>query len=199
MSTVNETVPQAKIKLIEVAAELVYHQGWNATGMNQILGDSKVPKGSFYYYYESKDDLGVSIVHLHAQKLRECYDRTLCNGNYTGRQAFGKFFEEQLEFQRRGEWRYGCAVGSFSNEVAATTEKIAQACRESFEEGIGAFGVAIERGRRDGTMVQVSDTRSLATAFFSAWQGALLAAKTFQQEAPLRETVAWIEQGHFRR
>ncbi len=198
MSTVIETMPPAKMKLIDVAAALVYRQGWNATGINQILSESRVPKGSFYYYFQSKDDLGAAIVRYHSQRLQDCYRRTLRNAALTGRSGFERFFEEQLVFQRSNEWRYGCPLGSFCNEVAATTEKIAVACREGYQDSITAIADAVDRGQRDGTVVEAADSLALAVAIASAWQGGLLQMKTFQAEEPLRHSLAWIERGLYR-
>lgn len=188
----SEQALSAKTKLIETAAHLVYRQGWNATGINQILTESKVPKGSFYYYFQTKDDLGAAIVRFGAQKLQDCHARTLLNTALSGRLALEKFFDEQLSLQRKSEWRYGCPIGSFSNEVAATTENIAQACREAFTACERALTVAITRGQTDRSLCFLGDAAKVAIVIAAAWQGGLLRMKTFQSEEPLLLTLKWI-------
>ena len=175
-----------KLKLVETAAELIYRQGWNATGINQILTEAQVPKGSFYYYFHSKEDLGVAIVKYRGQKLQEAYNKTLLNEQLKGRAALEAFFEWMLAFQRQYEWRLGCPVGSFSNEVAATTEKIAPACREVLSEMIAAMSAAIRRGQRDGSITSAEDPEILGLLVASILQGGLLIMKTIREEAPLR-------------
>ena len=194
----SEQSPAAKQKLIEAAAALVYRQGWNATGINQILAVSKVPKGSFYYYFQTKDHLGAAIVRYQGQKLRESYDRTLRNPAYTGRVGFEKFFEEQIANQKEGEWRFGCPLGSFSNEIAASIESIAVACREVFDDCTDAYANAIVRGQKDNSIAKVVDAQALAVALSAAWQGALLRMKTFHTNVPLHQTLTWIEGGLYR-
>lgn len=176
--------PAAKTKLIQSAAKLVYQQGWHATGLNQILGEAGVPKGSFYYYFHSKDDLGVAIVKFQMRQIQESYRRTLLNPDLPGDVAIRSFFDEQLAVQRESEWRYGCPVGAFSNEVAASIEKIAAACREALEQGTEAFATTIARGQRDGTIAAKEDAATMAINLMSAWQGALLCSKTFRDERP---------------
>ena len=44
-------------KLIDSGAELIAQQGYNATGINAVLKTCGVPKGSFYHYFSSKEDL----------------------------------------------------------------------------------------------------------------------------------------------
>ncbi|MBC7847433.1 MAG: TetR/AcrR family transcriptional regulator [Flavobacterium sp.] len=46
-----------KERILEVATKLFYEQGYNNTGINQIIKDAEVAKASFYQYYPSKDDL----------------------------------------------------------------------------------------------------------------------------------------------
>lgn len=182
-----------KSKLVETAADLIYRQGWNATGINQILGDAKVPKGSFYYYFQSKEDLGVAIVRHHSQELAECYRRTLLHESLNGRDAIISFLRERIEQQRNDEWRFGCPVGSFANEVAATAEKIAIACREVFVELLSALEVTIRRGQADGSISNIDRASDLAMLISCQMQGANLLAKTILNPEPLELAVRHID------
>jgi AcrR family transcriptional regulator len=51
-----------KERILETASRLFYVQGYNATGINQILEEANVAKASLYSHYGSKDDLGVAYV-----------------------------------------------------------------------------------------------------------------------------------------
>lgn len=180
-------------KLVETAAALIYRQGWNATGINQILGEAQVPKGSFYYYFHSKEDLGVAIVRYHAAQFQEIYERTLLSPTLNGRAAVEAFLLEQLEMQRRCEWRFGCPLGSFSNEVVATPEeKIASACREAMCAFSDALTRAVERGQNDGSILAKEPADQLGMQISSLWQGAMLFMKTHKSEAPLRGAMQCI-------
>lgn len=48
--------------MLDTASQLFYHQGYNATGINQILEESSVAKASLYTHYGSKDELGVAYL-----------------------------------------------------------------------------------------------------------------------------------------
>src|SRR4051812_6995061 len=78
-TTMAKNTQLSKDKLVETAAALIYRQGWNATGINQILTEAAVPKGSFYYYFESKEDLGVAIVRHHGRRQAQAFAQTLAN------------------------------------------------------------------------------------------------------------------------
>jgi AcrR family transcriptional regulator len=53
----NKAGPRERI--LETASRLFYTQGYNNTGINQILGEAKVAKASLYQHFNSKDELGV--------------------------------------------------------------------------------------------------------------------------------------------
>jgi AcrR family transcriptional regulator len=68
-----------KERIIETASELFYFQGYNQTGINQILAESGVAKASMYQHFRSKEDIAVAyLIRRHIMwmgKLNECVER----------------------------------------------------------------------------------------------------------------------------
>ncbi len=56
-----------KERILETAYKLFYTQGYNMTGINQILEEAKVAKASLYQHFGSKEELGVEYI----KKVRE--------------------------------------------------------------------------------------------------------------------------------
>lgn len=54
---------------MSVATDLFYHQGYRATGINEVIEKSGVAKATFYSHFPSKDDLG--LAYLKQVKERE--------------------------------------------------------------------------------------------------------------------------------
>ena len=52
----------SRAKLVACAAELFWRQGYNATGLTEILQAAGLPKGSFYFYFEGKRDLAAAVI-----------------------------------------------------------------------------------------------------------------------------------------
>lgn len=64
----------AKERLIDTAAVLFQRQGYASTGINQILKESGVPKGSLYYYFPGgKESLAVAAV----LRIRDTIDKKI--------------------------------------------------------------------------------------------------------------------------
>jgi len=187
-------MPSPKVKLIETASSLVYQQGWNATGINQILGEAKVPKGSFYYYFQSKEDLGVAIVQHQAALLEKVYAETFLNETLKGREAVCSYFEMRTNKKLSEELRWGCPIGSFANEVADSVDRIALACRESLERFIQVVEAAVVRGQQDGSIRSKTKPSEMALHISSLWQGMLLHAKVLKNDEPLKAGLRFIEE-----
>ena len=57
--------PNMKSKIVDAAWELFYEKGYNDTTVEDIIKLSGTTKGSFYYYFGSKDSLlDLSLIHI---------------------------------------------------------------------------------------------------------------------------------------
>jgi AcrR family transcriptional regulator len=52
----------ARERILKKAGDLFYRQGYQATGINQIIKESQVAKQTFYDHFPSKDDLCVAYL-----------------------------------------------------------------------------------------------------------------------------------------
>ena len=60
---------RSKRRLIECAAELFWKNGYSATGVSEILNHAGLPRGSFYFYFKSKDELAIAAISYYREKL----------------------------------------------------------------------------------------------------------------------------------
>ncbi len=51
-----------KEKILMTGADLVQHKGFKNTSIQDILKAAAIPKGSFYYYFDSKEDFGLQLI-----------------------------------------------------------------------------------------------------------------------------------------
>ena len=51
-----------KERIIETASELFYTEGYNQTGINQIIAEANVAKASMYQHFRSKEDIAVEYL-----------------------------------------------------------------------------------------------------------------------------------------
>lgn len=61
MSTTTSTLT-AKERILDAAEEIMLQKSFHSVGLNEILTAVKVPKGSFYHYFSSKEQFGVELL-----------------------------------------------------------------------------------------------------------------------------------------
>ena len=53
-----------KERIIETSFQFLVRQGYNSTGINQIISEAEVARASFYQYFKSKEDLCVEFLNV---------------------------------------------------------------------------------------------------------------------------------------
>lgn len=56
-----------KERILDTALRLFHEQGYNTTGINQIISEACVAKASLYLHFKSKEDLGVEYLKARQQ------------------------------------------------------------------------------------------------------------------------------------
>ena len=71
---------EARTKLLQTGLRLFAENGFNGTGIKEIVDEVGVPKGSFYNYFKSKEDFTVEIIQFYSDNLSILWDDFLKSG-----------------------------------------------------------------------------------------------------------------------
>ena len=123
---------ESRQRLIECAAELFWKNGYSATGISEILKQTGLPKGSFYFYFKSKDDLATAVTEYYPKILLEQF-RSSSQGN-----DWESFIEEIFDYlfgRATGQTFAGCPYAVMGMETALSKPAVASV----FMEGLKKF------------------------------------------------------------
>ena len=56
--------------ILETGQRIIVGKGFASVGLNEILTTAGVPKGSFYHYFESKEQYGQALLENHFETMR---------------------------------------------------------------------------------------------------------------------------------
>jgi len=172
-------------RLVRRGMELLSEQGLEATGIDRILADQRIPKGSFYHYFPSKQAYVESVIDAYAAYFDQRFDRLLDGPDGTPLQRLRAYLDDCFLGMARHDWRRGCLVGNLAQEVCAHNEALRQrldAVLVSWQSRIaGCLRAAAAAGEIDAN----SDIDGLAQFFWIGWEGALMRAKLCRNGAPL--------------
>jgi len=188
-----ETATHPRERLIMTASALVHNQGWTATGINQILSDAGIPKGSFYYYFRSKETLGIAVLARHRDNLVITLASNLNNPTLPADRATEQFFDDLIDRQSASGFKLGCPIGSFASEIATLSPGLLEEARGALKLYEDAWTKVITRGQQQGLFALAQRPEEMGKAIAMLVQGALQAMKCEQTQAPLNLARTTVE------
>lgn len=72
-----KSAPVRRDEILDAAQRLFALHGYDATSVNQIIGEIGVSKGGFYHHFQSKEDLVEALACRYAQQTAAMADETL--------------------------------------------------------------------------------------------------------------------------
>ena len=173
-------------RILEKGAQLVRENGFNNTGLNDILKAAKIPKGSFYYYFESKEDFGLKMIeHLHSGISRAFYGYLAEESDTAPLELLRSFFAEFRESFMSDDHKCGCPIGNISQEMAATNPRFREKLSDVFSDIMKPVELCLDRAVESGELNPSINTAEMAEFIINSWQGALIYLKVADCERPL--------------
>ena len=184
--------------LVDIGTALFTQKGFANTGLDEIVQAADVPKGSFYYYFDSKDAYAHAVIRNYAAYFERKLDRSLNDPSRSPLQRLKAFADDATAGMLRFEFRRGCLIGNLGQEMAGLEEAFRVSLLEVLDAWRERFRGCIDEARDAGEIRTTIDAASLARFFWSAWEGAVLCAKLERSRAPL-DNVAHLFFDHLLR
>jgi len=111
-----------KERIMDVTFGLFANQGYNSTGINQIISEAKVAKASFYQHFKSKEDLCVAFLNArHLYWFSELHN--FINGKKDTKSKIISSFDYLIHMNFKENFR-GCSFLNILSEIPADNFKI---------------------------------------------------------------------------
>jgi TetR/AcrR family transcriptional regulator, transcriptional repressor for nem operon len=174
-------------RILEAGAKLFGQRTYAAIGVAEIAAEAGVPKGSFYYFFPSKQALALAVVNRHWERQRAEWLRILTAGDSFS-ERLRALFVSTAEVQRQALTGtgavVGCLFGNLALEVSAQDDPVRMRLQEIFEEQIDIVEDAIRTaGEAEG--LTVPTPRETAKAIVAQIEGMVLFAKLFNDPGQL--------------
>ena len=177
-------------KILAAGRTLFEARGYSALGVAEICKAAGVPKGSFYYFYASKEALALAVVDEHWADQRREWTRIL-SGETGGAQPLDRLrqlFEEteagQHAVQQGCGTVLGCLLGNLSLEMSNRTEAVRARLQEIFDAQVEMVAEVIGEARERGD-VTVNDPREAARSVVAQLEGQVMFAKLYNNTGRL--------------
>lgn len=167
-------------------------KSYHAVGIQEILSAVEVPKGSFYHYFESKEDFGVAIIEYYGEQLAKSITSQLTGQEISPRNRLKEYFLSIRDYYSQHGYHQGCLVAKLATEVAEASPRMRSALKSQFDQWCLLFAICIQEGQQTGDIAASHDPDALAEFIYSSWEGALIRMQVNHDLAALDNFIGYI-------
>lgn len=174
-------------KILDAAQALIELRGYSDLGVADICKAAGVPKGSFYYFFESKEALALAVIDEHWAAQASAWSGILGGGDGPLprlRRLFEATQAGQLAGQQGCGTVAGCMFGNLALEMSNRTDAIRTRLQQIFDAQVdmveAVVAEAVGRGEAD-----VPDTHEAARSVVAQIEGQVLFAKLYNSTGRL--------------
>ena len=172
--------------IVRIGSELIARGGYSQTGIDQILKKARVPKGSFYYYFGSKEEFGLAVIDKFAGEMLATVRTRLGEDGLSPLKRLRNHLEQGLMKVGGNECRRGCLIGDLGQELAHHNETFRLRLEDVFELWKQEIAGCLKKAKTAGELGRSGDAMQLADFILSGWEGAILRAKVKHSVDPMR-------------
>lgn len=173
--------------LIRSGLALLTQNGFLSTGIDAIVKNVGVPKGSFYYYFENKEDYGRKVLQSYDSFFQHKLSKFLSDDAYTPMTRIGNFVANAGQGMAKYAFARGCLVGNLMQESPGLPDAFNAQLQTILNSWQRLVAACLSDALREGEIASALNPDQLAVIFWSGWEGAVMRAKLFHSEEPLNE------------
>jgi TetR/AcrR family transcriptional repressor of nem operon len=178
--------------ILEKGAELFARKGYAATGLNEILEACEVSKGSFYNFFENKEQFAVEIINHHKSIEFARWEEQMASFSGSYLEKIRHVLDQEIRKYEDDLDCTGCLLANLTGEVSQASPLFSAAIRASTQEVQDAIEEDMRICQAEGTVRTDFTPRELAEMIWHGWQGALLQLKVERSAEPLRRHTATL-------
>jgi TetR/AcrR family transcriptional regulator, transcriptional repressor for nem operon len=169
-------------------------KGYNSTSVDDVLRESAVGKGNFYYYFKSKEDLGHAILdRVIAGFVERTLDPCFSDPDADRVGQIHCFLDHVLEAQRQRNCVGGCPMGNLASELSDLHEGFRARLARVFSLWRERLTQALAEGQGRGEVSPQCAPAPVAQFLVAALEGAILMTKVTKEIGVMEECVGELK------
>ena len=184
-------VSSAKEDLVAAAADELWQGSYGSVGVGTLCAAAGVKRGSFYHFFDSKDDLVLAALEHSWGRLRERFDTTLGDAGLAPLQRLPRLFDAIADLhagflQETGQVP-GCPFGNLGVELGNSHPPIRERVADIFDRAKARLERVLHEARGAGELdAGAGEIERRAEQIFACLQGGQVLAKTHGDPGAIR-------------
>ena len=175
-------IPSARERLIETASRLFHLRSYSSVGIQELCEEAGVRRGSFYYYFPSKEALVEAVLDYERDDLLEQVFDPAFEQRRAPLERFDEFLRLLHNYQvgrtnAEGGEVGGCPIANLAQELASHHPKLRAQAEAILDRFTDMYQAALEEARGQRQLDPDVDTQKSAVRIRAYVQGVLETAK----------------------
>src|SRR5436190_8783523 len=168
------TTATTKERILDAAEEIMLQKSFHSVGLNEILSAVKVPKGSFYHYFQSKEQFGVELLKHYVAEASAMIRRALLTTELAESpyDRLFAYFDCCIGKQFEQKCKCTCLVQKLATEVATFSEDMRTVLADGMRQWQSFFEKLVIEGQDQGVIRKSLDPAATAAVIEDLWMGA---------------------------
>lgn len=179
------TYADTRNDLIRSGLELLTQNGFLSTGVDAIVKNANVPKGSFYYYFKSKEEYAQIVLNAYDSFFEHKLKKHLHASLYAPMVRLDNFIDDACEGIKKYNFTRGCLVGNMMQESPGLPPSFIVQLQNILESWQSLVAACLSDALSSGEIYSEMNDKQLAAIFWSGWEGAVMRAKLYGSTQPI--------------
>ncbi|MBB3304621.1 MULTISPECIES: TetR/AcrR family transcriptional regulator [Enterobacterales] len=179
--------------ILATGQRIMAGKGFSAVGLNEILTDAGVPKGSFYHYFSSKEAFGVDMLARYFDDYLAELDATLSQPGLTMAQRLMNYWQLWRESQSFSDCQGKCLAVKLGAEVADLSDSMRGTLQTGTAGIIARLADALEAGVEEGSLSIDDKPSRVAESLYQLWVGASVMVKIVRNTGPFDSAMSMTQ------
>jgi TetR/AcrR family transcriptional regulator, transcriptional repressor for nem operon len=181
-----------RARILEVGAQAIAEKSFNSCGLAEILRRAKVPKGSFYHYFQSKEDFGVALIEKASADFVDFLRPILADAGRSPLARLRSVFELSREECVAGGAARQCLVPKLALETSQLSEPVHAAVKAAYDQWASFLADVIRQAQEAGEIGRGHDAGRLANVLVMLWEGATIRMQIDRSLQPVDDFLAFV-------
>lgn len=181
------TSKNTRDRIVAAAVELFSAQGYEATGMAQILQQAKANSGSFYFFFKSKEELLHAVLDWHLENLEAILLRPVYEQTGDPIERVFVLLENYRQKILMTNFSFVCPIGRLALEIDPAKREVHDKIANNFRAWTAAVRACLEEA--DGRLPQETNLDELSQMVLTVMEGGAMQARAQREIEPYDSSV----------
>lgn len=175
----------SKAELIATSLDYIWSNGYSNTSIKEIVQRAGILKGSFYNYFESKDQFVSAVLESYVDEWARSVAASLLDKSQSPKVRLQNLFQNYRKMYQGDMLTKGCMAGNICQEMGGVHQELSCQVEAAFLRIEAMYETCLIDAVKAKQIDTNTDTAGMAAFLHNGLQGAFMRMKSAKSNEPL--------------